>query len=123
MPKIYFFDLGIRNAILGNFLEMESRQDSGHLFENFVFLELKNQRKEKIFFYRSVSKAEIDFILKEGAEIILMEVKYKKLARPIRTQALENFIQREENVKKALVINLGLNCKDNFIQYADYRRV
>jgi len=38
MPKIYFFDLGIRNAILGNFLEMESRSDAGHLFENFVFL-------------------------------------------------------------------------------------
>ena len=123
MPKIYFFDLGIRNAILGNFLDLESRQDSGHLFENFVFLELKNQRKNKIFFYRSISKAEIDFIIEEEAKIILMEVKYKKLARPIRTQALENFIQQEKNVKKAAVINLDLNCKDNFIEYADYRRI
>ena len=123
MPKIYFFDLGIRNAILGNFLDLESRHDGGHLFENFVFLELKSQRKNKIFFYRSISKAEIDFIIEEEAKIILMEVKYKKLARPIRTQALENFIQQEKNIKQAKVINLDLNCSDNFIEYADYRRI
>ncbi|MBU4360848.1 ATP-binding protein, partial [Patescibacteria group bacterium] len=50
MPKIYFFDLGVRNAILGNFLDLTSRQDTGSLFENFVFLELKNKAKNKIFF-------------------------------------------------------------------------
>jgi len=123
MPKIYFFDMGVRNAILGNFLELESRQDSGRLFENFVFLELKNQRKNKIFFYRSVNKAEIDFVIEEEAKIILIESKYKKLVRPIDSRVLENFLEKEKNVKKAVVVNLNLNRKDNFVEYIDYRRI
>jgi predicted AAA+ superfamily ATPase len=49
MPKTYFFDIGIRNAILNNFLTIESRQDKGALFENFVFLELKNNSNKEIF--------------------------------------------------------------------------
>ena len=36
MPKIYFFDIGIRNQILDNFVELNSRLDSGSLFENFI---------------------------------------------------------------------------------------
>lgn len=123
MPKIYFFDMGVRNAILGNFLELESRQDSGRLFENFVFLELKNQRKNKIFFYRSVNKAEIDFVIEEEAKIILIESKYKKLVRPIDSRVLENFLEKEKNVKKAVVVNLNLNRKDNSVEYIDYRRI
>ena len=123
MPKIYFFDMGVRNAILGNFLELESRQDGGRLFENFVFLELKNQRKNKIFFYRSVNKAEIDFVIEEEAKIILIESKYKKLVRPIDSRVLENFLEKEKNVKKAVVVNLNLNRKDNSVEYIDYRRI
>ena len=122
MPKAYFFDLGIRNAILGNFLNMESRQDAGHLFENFVFLELKNQAKDRIFFYRTVSKTEIDFIVEKEAKIILIESKYKKLVKPIDTRVLKNFM-KQNNVKKSLVINLEFNYKDGLIQYADYRFV
>ena len=110
MPKIYFFDMGVRNAILG-------------IFENFVFLELKNQRKNKIFFYRSVNKAEIDFVIEEEAKIILIESKYKKLVRPIDSRVLENFLEKEKNVKKAVVVNLNLNRKDNSVEYIDYRRI
>lgn len=123
MPKIYFFDLGVRNAILGNFLDAESRQDIGSLFENFVFLELKNKEKNKIFFYRTVAKTEIDFIIEKKAKIVLMEAKYKKLAKPIDTRILQNFMERESNVKEAVVVNLDFNYKDNLIQYIDYRYI
>ncbi|MDP3043598.1 MAG: ATP-binding protein [bacterium] len=121
MPKIYFFDLGVRNAILGNFLDIESRQDVGSLFENFVFLELKNKAKNKIFFYRTVAKTEIDFIIEKKAKIVLMEAKYKKLAKPIDTRILQNFMERESNAKKAAVVNLNFNYKDGSVEYADYR--
>ncbi|MBU4256914.1 ATP-binding protein [Patescibacteria group bacterium] len=121
MPKIYFFDLGVRNAILGNFLDIESRQDIGSLFENFVFLELKNKAKNKIFFYRTVAKTEIDFIIEKKAKIVLMEAKYKKLAKPIDTRILQNFMERESNAKKAAVVNLNFNYKDGSVEYTDYR--
>lgn len=123
MPKIYFFDLGIRNAILGNFLDIESRQDIGNIFENFVFLELKNKAKNKIFFYRTVSGAEIDFIIEKKAGIILMESKFKKLSQPIDCRVLENFMEREGNVRDAIVVNLNFNYKDNLIKYIDYRYI
>jgi len=123
MPKVYLFDLGIRNAILGNFLEMESRSDAGHLFENFVFLELKNQRKDKIFFYRTKSKSEIDFVLEENSKIILIESKYKKLSRPIDSRVLENFMKQESDVKEAKIINLNFNYGDGLIGYSDYRGI
>jgi uncharacterized protein len=121
MPKVYFFDLGIRNAILGNFLNANSRQDSGFLFENFVFLELKNKMKNKIFFYRATSKAEIDFIIDKGEKIVLIEAKYKNLTKPIDSRTIESFASRAGNVDKSAVVNLSFNSKDNLIEYADYR--
>lgn len=121
MPKVYFFDLGIRNAILGNFLSVNSRQDSGFLFENFIFLELKNKMKNKIFFYRAASKAEIDFIIDRGEKIVLIEAKHKNLTKPIDSRIIENFISRAGNVDKASVVNLSFNKKDDLIEYADYR--
>ena len=120
MPKTYFFDLGVRNAVLGNFLDLESRQDAGNLFENFVFLELKNQVKDKISFYRSLSKTEIDFVIEKEAKIMLIESKYKKLTKPIDTRVLKNFME-QINVKKTMVVNLEFNDKNNSIKYVDYR--
>lgn len=121
MPKIYFFDLGLRNAVLGNFLDLASRQDSGFLFENFIFLEFKNRMKDRIFFYRTIAKAEIDFIVEKGEKIILAEVKYKNLAKTIDSRIIQNFIEREGNIAKAAVINLSFNGRDNSIEYVDYR--
>lgn len=123
MPKIYFFDLGVRNAVIGNFLGPDSRQDIGSIFENFVFLELKNQKKDKIFFYRTAGKTEIDFVIEDEARVLLLESKYKKLAHPIDSRVLENFMEKQGNVKKAIMVNLDLNRKDGSVEYADYRFV
>lgn len=121
MSKIYFFDLGIRNAILGNFLDTASRQDGGFLFENFIFLELKNKMKNKIFFYRTAAKTEIDFIIDKGEKLILIEAKYKNLAKPMDSRTIDNFVSRVGNIAKIAVINLSFNGKDDLIEYADYR--
>lgn len=65
--KIYFTDLGIRNALIGDFNQLSVRQDSGQLWENFLFMErLKKfaNRGEKINynFWRSYSGAEVDYL-------------------------------------------------------------
>ncbi len=123
MPKIYFFDTGLRNAILGNFLEMSNRQDTGALFENFIFMELKSYEKEKIYFYRTVAKAEIDFIVEDAGHLMPLEVKYKKLDKPIDTRVLENFIKKVKNIEESKVINLEFNYKDGSIEYTDHRKI
>ena len=73
-PKVYFFDLGLRNAILDNLLPYENRDDNGKLAENFVFSELIRLRK-KVKYWRTKSGAEMDFLIEENNEIIPIEVK------------------------------------------------
>jgi len=65
MPKIYFLDTGLRNFALRNFTEISFRPDKGPLFENAIFGELyKNLGViEQLFFWRTLSKTETDFIL------------------------------------------------------------
>lgn len=122
MPKTYFFDLGIRNAILNNFLPLANRNDAGQLFENFVFLELKNKVSlDHIYFYRTLNKTEIDFVIETGGELILIEAKYKKLNRPIDERALKSFMAKNKAAKKAVVINLNLNSKNHTTKYHDFR--
>ena len=121
MPKIYFFDLGVRNAILDNFLDLFSRQDAGALFENFIFCEFKNIFS-KIYFFRTKSGAEIDFVIEKEGKINLFEVKYKKLKKKIDERQLKNFVKKQGNIiAEASVINLSLNLKNDKIQYLDYR--
>jgi len=78
MPKIYLFDLGIRNQILNNFTGINNRSDNGNLFENFIYLELRQSvSKENIYFYRTIHKAEIDFVFEKNGVVYPLEVKYK----------------------------------------------
>ena len=75
--KIYFEDTGIRNSILNNFLPMQNRTDKGILMENFVLNEMKRNFEGKINYWRTIGKAEVDFILQTKNEIIPVEVKNK----------------------------------------------
>lgn len=67
--KVYFNDTGIRNAILGNYLPLDCREDVGHLFENYLIVERgkgNDVRRVKVrrYFWRltTPSDGEIDYI-------------------------------------------------------------
>ena len=67
--KIYFCDVGVRNAVLGNFLPLDCRDDTGHLFENYLICErMKNnnvKRKDVMpYFWRTMvpGDGEVDYI-------------------------------------------------------------
>ena len=67
MDKIYFYDLGVRNAIINDFRDLDLRQDVGAMWENFVFMErLKyihyHQHYVDQYFWRKYSGVEIDYI-------------------------------------------------------------
>lgn len=119
MPKFYFFDIGIRNQILNNFVEIENRSDNGCLFENFIYLELKqNISEENIYFYRTIHKAEIDFIFEKNGVVYPIEVKYKSFAKPIIDRTLNSFCKASgRDCSHGYLINLSLNQKvrDNII--------
>lgn len=79
--KIYFYDLGIRNAVIGDFRHPELRQDTGAMWENFVVSErLKRHRYNRDFtsmwFWRSTQQKEIDLIEEENGLISAFEIKW-----------------------------------------------
>lgn len=75
-PKVYFLDLGLRNATIDNFVSPGKRADCGALAENFAFNSLSSANF-KINFWRTKSKAEIDFVIRCGEKTIPCEVKYQ----------------------------------------------
>lgn len=80
-PKIYFHDNGFRNAILNSFNTFDLRQDRGELNENFFFTQVKDQLK----YWRTKSKAEVDFVL-EKKNPIPFEIKtVPKMTRSFRS--------------------------------------
>lgn len=103
-PKVYFFDLGLRNYIIDNFNPLERRGDGGALVESFVFLSLKRSFPEAtINYWRTIAKAEVDFVLRIKDEMIPVEVKYRNFKTPKVSRSLRNFI-KSYKTKKALVV-------------------
>lgn len=83
--KIFFYDTGVRNALIGDFSDLESRTDKGALFENFIVSELIKQdsysdKNYKFYYWRTKQGSEIDVILEKGSELFGVEVKYKRKA-------------------------------------------
>jgi predicted AAA+ superfamily ATPase len=84
--KIYFTDIGLRNAVINNFVQFESRTDKGSLIENFILNELKANLGGEVRYWRTTGKAEVDFVLNLDGEVIPVEVKsLGKLRRGFRS--------------------------------------
>lgn len=87
MDKIYFYDTGVRNAIIGNLNLLPNRDDAGKLWENFLITERMKkqgyaQRIYSHYFWRLTSGAEMDLIEETEGKITGYELKYgKKLAK------------------------------------------
>jgi predicted AAA+ superfamily ATPase len=81
--KIFFWDLGIRNAIIGNLSQIENRTDAGELWENFVIAErLKKNAYSGSFalsyFWRTRQQNEIDYIEEEDGKLSSFEFKWNE---------------------------------------------
>ncbi|MEP7196032.1 MAG: ATP-binding protein [Saprospiraceae bacterium] len=79
--KIYFYDNGIRNAVINQFQTATLRNDIGQLWENFLVSErMKKQSYAQIkynkYFWRTQSGQEIDYIEERNAEILAFEFKW-----------------------------------------------
>lgn len=90
LRKVYFIDLGVRNAIIGNFKPLDIRDDLGALWENFCAVErLKflqtTSRFVRSYYWRSPEGREIDMVEEEGDLVRAFECKYgeKKAKKPV----------------------------------------
>ena len=81
--KYYFYDNGIRNAVISNFTSISDRNDIGNLWENFLFSERLKKRSyceiyANMYFWRSWQKSEIDLIEEKEGKLFAYEFKWKK---------------------------------------------
>ena len=86
--KIYFYDLGVRNAVMGNFSRTSSRTDSGGMWENYLILErLKNTLNlsfpPQCFFWRATGPQgkEIDYLEKTSNTLRAWEIKFNPASK------------------------------------------
>ena len=103
--KIYFYDLGVRNAVLQAFAPLELRQDKGALWENFFIAERMkynhySDRLVKSYFWRTTEKQEIDYIEESNGELHLFEMKWneKKQSAKIPNQFIEQYHPQKTDV-------------------------
>jgi len=81
--KVFFWDTGIRNALLNAFSTEELRSDIGALWENWVIAEVAKHNllhggASDLFFWRSRAQSEVDLVIKTGDRIRAFEVKWQR---------------------------------------------
>ena len=104
--KIYFYDNGIRNAILQNFAPISLRQDIGALWENFIISErIKanhyNRRYVKSYFWRTTTQQEIDYIEECDGAFSVFEMKWNP--KKANTTIPQSF-QKNYNVAEIAIV-------------------
>lgn len=80
--KVFFFDCGVRNAIINNFNPLRLRADAGQLFENFMIAdrmkrELNESQSANLFFWRTYDQKEIDLVTEKNDRLDAVEFKWR----------------------------------------------
>lgn len=114
--KIYFYDTGIRNAMINDFRPIDLRNDKGALWENFLISErLKSNhyalKRVNSYFWRTHQKNEIDYIEESDGKLEVFEFKWN----PKPGYRIPKAFTEAYNVEKAELISLK-----NFHQFLSY---
>ena len=103
--KIYFYDNGIRNAVIQNFAPLSMRNDAGALWENFFISErIKANEYEgryaKSYFWRTTQQQEIDYIEESDGQFAVFEMKWnpRKKTTPLPAAFLKTYPVAQEAV-------------------------
>jgi len=116
--KIYFYDNGIRNAIIGNFTPLASRTDTGPLWENYLISErlkiLANKSVDSnCYFWRTTQQQEIDYIEERQQQLFVYEFKWN--VKTGHTKFPKTFLRNYENITTKVITSANY---DEFL-YSD----
>lgn len=117
LRKIYFFDTGIRNALINNFNSFTLRQDVGALWENFLLSErmkVNNNSGKSVntYFWRTHQQEEIDYLEEARGKILGFEFKWQdnkfhipKAFRSAYPKSTVKLVTRKNNLREFLGLN------------------
>ena len=107
---MYFNDFGMRNFSIGQFGRYTMLSDMGFLFQNLVYHLLYEKIRPEggtLHYWRTKDKAEVDFVIHKGDEVIPVEVKCRELKHKTMSRSLRGFLAKY-NPKEAWVVNIKL---------------
>lgn len=113
-PVVYFNDIGMRNFSIGQFGRYMMLSEMGFLFQNLIYRLLHEKIKDEgstLHFWRTKDRAEVDFVINKGREVIPVEVKCKEMKEKSIARSLRSFISRYKP-KEAFVVNISLKDED-----------
>ena len=101
--KYYFFDMGVRNALIRNFNPLSLRGDAGAMFENWVISEKikksnNNRDFSNFYFWRTYDQQEIDLVEDSKGSITAYECKWKKDTKKIPNDCKKAYPQSQFNL-------------------------
>ena len=114
--RFVFFDLGVRNALLGIHKGPLSPIEKGSLFEQWIFLQMMtfnhaNKKGWRISSFRTDTGAEVDWILDTGKRLIAIECKWGKNVSAHDWAGLKTFDQYATRPVKKYVVYTGLSAQ------------
>jgi predicted AAA+ superfamily ATPase len=103
MDKIYFYDLGVRNTLIGNLNLLTNRDDAGKLWENFLMLERMKRQEYKQslyshYYWRLTSGAELDLVEEINGKLTGFEFKFSKKTARTPKSWLEQYVDSKFEV-------------------------
>ncbi len=113
--KYYFWDLGVRNALIANLNPVNLRNDLGQLWENFLVVErLKRNAYARVYpnyyFWRTYDQKEIDFLEELGGKLWAFEFKWQKT----KVKPPMDFLNAYPNSSFQVI------TKKNYFPFVDY---
>ena len=114
--KIYFYDNGIRNSIINNFNGLNTRNDRGALWENFLISNrikhlAYSKKPTRFYFWRTYQQQEIDWIEERNGQFYAYEFKYK----PKKVKFSKTFLDKYNPIETKII------HKDNFDEFLSER--
>lgn len=109
-PIMYFNDIGMRNFSIGQFGRYAMLSDMGFLFQNLVCQLLYEKIRPEggtLHYWRTKDKAEVDFVIHKGDEVIPVEAKCREFKHKTMSRSLRAFLAKY-NPKEAWVVNIKL---------------
>lgn len=111
-PKLFLFDLGVRNALLRRPLDRPLPDEKGLLVEHLVAYELYRRTGSlwpdaDLFYYRTRSGLEVDFVLRVGRRLWAIEVKSGRDVHARALRSVRAFGDRAPGVERKIVVFLG----------------
>ena len=81
--RYFFYDVGIRNAIVGMFNPLNLRDDTGKIWENYIISEIQKYREyhrlpSRFYFWRTYDGKEIDLIEERGGNLVAYEINWSR---------------------------------------------